>query len=68
MRDENCLLKRQRDGEEVDLDTLVEALADARDYQPHMYRPAVRTLAKEVRQLPLKVSEYVRYFLTSCCY
>ncbi len=31
MRDENRLLKRQTDGEEVDLDALVEALADARD-------------------------------------
>ncbi len=31
MRDENRLLKRQPDGDEVDLDALVEALADARD-------------------------------------
>jgi nitric oxide reductase NorD protein len=31
MRDEDRLLKRQADGEEVDLDALVEALADARD-------------------------------------
>lgn len=31
MRDENRLLKRQTDGEDVDLDALVEALADARD-------------------------------------
>ena len=31
MRDENRLLKRQTEGEEVDLDALVEALADARD-------------------------------------
>lgn len=31
MRDENRLQKRQTDGEDVDLDALVEALADARD-------------------------------------
>lgn len=31
MRDENRLLKRQTQGDEVDLDALVEALADARD-------------------------------------
>ena len=31
MRDENRTLKRQTDGDEVDLDALVEALADARD-------------------------------------
>ena len=31
MRDENRLLKRQANGEDVDLDALVEALADARD-------------------------------------
>ncbi len=31
MRDEDKLLKRQGDGEEVDLDALVEALADSRD-------------------------------------
>jgi len=31
MRDENRMLKRQTDGDEVDLDALVEALADARD-------------------------------------
>jgi len=31
MRDEDRLLKRQADGEEVDIDALVEALADARD-------------------------------------
>jgi len=31
MRDEDRLLKRQADGDEVDLDALVEALADARD-------------------------------------
>jgi nitric oxide reductase NorD protein len=31
MRDENRCLKRQTDGEEIDLDALVEALADARD-------------------------------------
>ncbi len=31
MRDENRLLKRQTDGDDVDLDALVEALADARD-------------------------------------
>jgi nitric oxide reductase NorD protein len=31
MRDENRLLKRQVDGDEVDLDALVEALADAKD-------------------------------------
>ena len=31
MRDENRLLKRQAQGDEVDLDALVEALADARD-------------------------------------
>jgi len=31
MRDENRLLKRQVDGDEVDIDALVEALADAKD-------------------------------------
>ncbi|MEN8171120.1 MAG: nitric oxide reductase activation protein [Pseudomonadota bacterium] len=31
MRDEDKLLKRQSDGDEVDLDALVEALADSRD-------------------------------------
>lgn len=31
MRDENRLLKRQTQGDDVDLDALVEALADARD-------------------------------------
>ncbi len=31
MRDEDRLLKRQADGDEVDLDALVEALADSRD-------------------------------------
>ena len=31
MRDEDRLLKRQADGDEVDIDALVEALADARD-------------------------------------
>jgi nitric oxide reductase NorD protein len=31
MRDENRLLKRQAQGDEVDLDALVEALADSRD-------------------------------------
>ncbi len=31
MRDENRTLKRQTDGDEVDIDALVEALADARD-------------------------------------
>ena len=31
LRDENKLLKRQTDGEDVDLDALVEALADAND-------------------------------------
>ena len=31
MRDENRLLKRQVDGDEVDIDALVEAIADARD-------------------------------------
>lgn len=31
MRDENRALKRQTDGDEVDIDALVEALADARD-------------------------------------
>ena len=31
MRDENRLEKRQADGDEIDLDALVEALADARD-------------------------------------
>jgi nitric oxide reductase NorD protein len=31
MRDEDRLLKRQADGEEVDIDALVEALADTRD-------------------------------------
>lgn len=31
MRDENRLLKRQTQGDEIDLDALVEALADARD-------------------------------------
>lgn len=31
MRDENRLLKRQVDGDEVDIDALVEALADARN-------------------------------------
>ena len=31
MRDENRLLKRQAAGDEVDIDALVEALADARD-------------------------------------
>jgi nitric oxide reductase NorD protein len=31
MRDEDRLLKRQADGDEVDFDALVEALADARD-------------------------------------
>lgn len=31
MRDENRLLKRQAQGDEVDIDALVEALADARD-------------------------------------
>ena len=31
MRDEDKLLKRQSDGDEVDLDALVEALADSKD-------------------------------------
>lgn len=31
MRDENRLLRRQRQGDEIDLDALIEALADARD-------------------------------------
>ncbi len=31
MRDENRLEKRQADGDEIDLDALIEALADARD-------------------------------------
>ncbi|MEE8378984.1 MAG: VWA domain-containing protein [Gammaproteobacteria bacterium] len=31
MRDEDCLLKRQVNGDDVDIDALVEALADAKD-------------------------------------
>lgn len=31
MRDEDCLLKRQANGDDVDIDALVEALADAKD-------------------------------------
>jgi len=51
MRDENRLLKRQANGEDVDLDALVEALADARDgremtdrLHTHMHR-AERNIA-----------------------
>jgi nitric oxide reductase NorD protein len=42
MRDENRLEKRQADGDEIDLDALIEALADARDGSEMSERVFVR--------------------------
>lgn len=42
MRDENRLEKRQADGDEVDIDALIEALADARDGREMSERLFVR--------------------------
>lgn len=47
MRDENRLLKREATGDEVDIDALVEALADARDGSEMNNRLFMRTYRSE---------------------
>ena len=77
MRDEDRKLKRQAQGDGINIDALMEARRDgihpdcitidteARVYLPHMYGAAAnRSIVERVEDLPRKVSDIYRRLTT----